>query len=133
MVNSAFDSQGLPIKVGMKVFLRCLESRQHKLYRVTSAIVTKVGNTYFYTDTVEASKVHCKFKICDHMEVPLNYDRYRLYFSLKELENEIEKNEITFKLESLFRDNRQFLDGLTLEQLKEIRAIIREAKLWEKL
>jgi len=103
------------MKVGQKVFLKSLDSRDGDIKEVT---VSKVGRKYFQVEEM----YNTRFSIEEMLDDAGKYtSRWKVYPSMREIEDERESYELHNKIKQQFSTYRP---NYSLETLREIYRIL---------
>jgi hypothetical protein len=112
------------VQVGESVFLKAIGNNARRgRERVEEWKIKKIGRKYFdvWIEGREFSTI--QFHIEDHKQ-KMDYPDWELYWSMQDIEDEKEKNQILVKLSTMFGSYGK--PKLTLDQLRRIQEIISE-------
>ena len=117
-------------QVGDTVYLKPINNQGRRSNGILERQVTRVGRKYFYVADLSEEKRSFRSEIKINIETMEEDQDYRLgewkaYYSLQDIEDERECAEIGQQLSRIFIGSRH---GLTLDQLRRIKAITEEGK-----
>ena len=127
MSNTTKKAINMPVKVGDEIIVK----PTYELYRIygkepRKAIVKKVGKKYFYADiegTVGDHNGLSRFDREMYGSSPYYLTGWRGYLSLKDIEDENEKNLLLQDIRKFF-EHPNNIEKLTLDQVRQIKSII---------
>jgi len=110
------------MQVGQKVYLKPIGDQSRISSKILECEVSKVGRKFIYIESGHRNET--KFHADTLRQVTRYSPDWQIYFSLQEIEDEKEFNDLHHQLESTFRygSKKQF----TLDQLRQIKRIIDE-------
>jgi hypothetical protein len=109
----------LNIKVGQKVYVKLRAYRYNEEDRIKEETVVSIGRKYFTT-----SGFHSKFDLETGLEsLDTNYPA-RVYLSMDEYNEEIERGKLISKIRSFFSYYGGTLSEHTIEELRQIEKLI---------
>lgn len=110
------------LEVGMKVYLKSVGNVARDSKEIKEVVIKKIGRKYFEVGDEESERIYAKFNLEDLREVTDYGADWKLYFSKQEILDEEEYEKLRWEIKTKFDTFGKL--GLTLEQLRKVKAII---------